>query len=338
MRYVAWAVVGIVALIVAAVAGVLAFDTPAKPKPLASVSDPFAKVDFSDLPAVKTYVARDGVRLRYRAYPGDGDQIVVMIHGSSDDGTGMHVLAKAFRDAGASVYVPVVRGHDGSPRQGDIDYIGQLEDDLADLVAMLRAPHPKASFSLIGFSSGGGYVLRVIGGRDENLFDRFIMISPALPPGAPTIRPNFGGWATVAVPRIVVLSLLNRVGIDWFNGVPIVAFATNPAVKSLTGAYSFRLAVDFGPPPARDYRAALGRSTKPAALLVGGADELFYPDEFAPTLQPGRPDLRVTVVPGVGHVGMTVEPAAVAAVVEAWQAMPGTAIKTSRNIPSAPTR
>jgi hypothetical protein len=46
----------------------------------------------------------------------------------------MHPLAKALRDAGATVYVPVVRGHGFSVPVGDIGYIGQLEHDLADFV------------------------------------------------------------------------------------------------------------------------------------------------------------------------------------------------------------
>ena len=147
---------------------------------------------------------------------------------------------------------------------------------------------------------------------DEKLFNRFIMISPALPPGTPTIRPNTGGWVSVAKPRIVVLAILNRLDIDWFNGLPVVAFATSPKAQNLTSVYSFRLAVDFGAP--RDYLAALGHSTKPAALLVGGADELFFSERFAPLFQAARPDLPVTIVPGIGHIGMTVTPEGIAAV------------------------
>jgi non-heme chloroperoxidase len=316
MRKVLWGFVGFVVLVVAAITGVLAFDAPVKPPPLASVSTPFAEVDFSDLPAVRNYAARDGTALGYRAYEGDGAQTVVLIHGSSDDGGGMHPLAKTLRDAGASVYVPVIRGHHGSGRSGDIDYVGQLDDDLADFVAMLRPLHPDASLSLIGFSSGGGFVVRVIGGADEKLFDRFILISPALPPGAPTIRPGTGGWVGLALPRIVVLAMLNRVGIVWLNGLPIVAFATSPTAPNLTSVYSFRLAVDFGAP--RDYLAGLARSRKPAALLAGGADELFYPERFAPLLTPARPDLRVTIVPDIGHIGMTVSQAGIAAVRKAY--------------------
>jgi hypothetical protein len=72
------------------------------------------------------------------------------------------------------------------------------------------------------------------------------------------------------------------------------------------GAYSYRPPVDFGAP--RDYLAALGRNRKPEALPVGGTDELFYPDSFAPWLRTVRFDLPITIVPGIGHIGMTVAP------------------------------
>src|SRR5271154_4604539 len=248
MRKLLWALVGLAVVVLGGGAAVLAYDAPVKPPPLASISEPFADVDFSDLPIVQTYAARDGTKLGYRVYQGGGAQVVVLIHGSSDDGSGVHALAKSLQDAGATVFVPVLRGHGNFGRSGDIDYIGQLEDDLADFVAVLRPLHPNASFSLIGFSSGGGFVLRVIASPEEKLFDRFIMISPALPPGAPTIRPDTGGWVAIAKPRIIALAMLNRGGIDWFNGLPIVAFATSPSAPHLTSVYSFRLAVDFGAP------------------------------------------------------------------------------------------
>jgi pimeloyl-ACP methyl ester carboxylesterase len=170
----------------------------------------------------------------------------------------------------------------------------------------------------------------VIGRPEAQLFDRFILVSPALPPGAPTLRASAGGtdteppaaapepasakgsWVSLALPRIIALAMLNRAGVDWFNGLPIIAFATSPEATTLTSVYSFRLAVDFGAP--RDYLAALGRSNKPTALLVGGADELFYPDRFAPLLRPVRPDLAITTVPGLSHIGMSLAPEGVAAI------------------------
>jgi non-heme chloroperoxidase len=312
MRRLLWVAASLVVAVFVVLGGVLAFDAPVMP--LSTSSDgPFENVDFGDLPTVQNYGARDGAKLGYRAYKGGGAQVVVLIHGVSDDGRSMHPLANALRDAGASVYVPVVRGHGNSGRRGDINYIGQLEDDLADFVAVLRPIYPDASFSLIGFSSGGSFVLRAIATPDEKLFDRFIMISPGLPQGAPTMRPDAGGeWISVAKKRISALSLLTRIGVDWFNGLPIVAFAPSPKAPSSINVYSYRLAVDFGAPS--DYSIALGRSRKPTALLVGNADELFYSDRFAPLFQPVRPDLQITIVPNIGHIGIVVAPAGIAAV------------------------
>jgi non-heme chloroperoxidase len=88
----------LIVVVLGAFAGLLAFDTPVKPPPLASISNPFAHVDFSDLPVGRTYAGRDGANLGYRAYEGGDAQVVVLIHGSSDDGSGIHPLAKALRD------------------------------------------------------------------------------------------------------------------------------------------------------------------------------------------------------------------------------------------------
>ena len=88
-------VAGLVVVVVAAFAGVVAFNTPSRPPPLASISNPFAAIDFSDLPLQREYRARDGTSLTYRAYPSNGEQIVVLIHGSSGSSMDMHPLAKA---------------------------------------------------------------------------------------------------------------------------------------------------------------------------------------------------------------------------------------------------
>ncbi len=312
MRKLIWAFAAVFVLLALSLAAALMFSVPSKPPVMASVNSPFANVDFSSLPKLETFGARDGAQLGYRLYPGTGASVVVLIHGSSDEGTGLHVLATALQGDGANVYVPEIRGHGRSGTRGDIDTIGQLEDDLSDFVGVIRQQHKDALLSLVGFSSGGGFVLRVLARPVETLFARFVLISPALPYGAPTLRPGTGGWVSVAVPRIVALTLLNRMGVTRFNGLGVVAFATDPAVKHLTDNYSFRLAANFGATP--DYLKAFAATSKPVALLVGGADELFYSDQFAPLFEPLRRDFRVTLVPGVDHINMTLAPQAVAAV------------------------
>ena len=88
---------------------------------------------------------------------------VIAIHGSSSQSASIHPLGKALSAAGIPVYAPDIRGHGATGIRGDIDYAGELDDDIADFVAAVRAQHPNAKLVLMGFSSGGGYALHVGG-------------------------------------------------------------------------------------------------------------------------------------------------------------------------------
>ena len=307
----ALAIVGVVA--VGALAGMIAFGTKPAPPPLASVSDPFKRIDYSDLPPIETFRARDGAALAYRSYPGTGARVAVLIHGSAGGSPGMHVLAKALQAAGVTVYAPDMRGHGASGPHGDIAYIGQLDDDLADLMQSIRVRHPQGAVSLIGFSAGGGFTLRVAGGPYGALFDRYVAIAPALCPGAPTCRPGGDSWVAVYVPRIIALRILGHLGVHWFEGLTVVAFAVQPGMENrLTAAYSARLAASFKAHD--DYVADIRQGSRPIAVLAGRADELFYADRFAEVFHSVRADIPVTIVPGLGHIDMITQPAALAAV------------------------
>jgi pimeloyl-ACP methyl ester carboxylesterase len=224
----------------------------------------------------------------------------------------MNALAKTLSAAGATVYAPDMRGHGESGRRGDIDYIGQLDDDLADLMAVLTPKHPGARFTLVGFSSGGGFTLRMAGGRYGDLFDRYILLAPYLGYDAPSSRHGGGGWAAPYWPRITALAILNRFGIHSFEGLPIVAFARRPDPNEPVPTYSFRLTLSFT--AHRDFRDDLRHVQKPMTLLVGADDDEMFADQYAPLLRSLRDDIPVQVIPGVGHIGLTTEPVALAAI------------------------
>jgi pimeloyl-ACP methyl ester carboxylesterase len=63
----------------------------------------------------------------------------------------------------------------------------------------------------------------------------------------------------------------------------------------------------------RDFRDDFRQVRKPMALLVGSDDEMIA-DAYAPLLRSLRPDIAVQVIPGVGHIGPTTEPTALAAI------------------------
>ena len=217
-------------VVIGAFAAVIAFNAPTAPPVLAAGNSipGIAQWNFAELPKPQTLKARDGAPINYRLYPGRPDRAVVLVHGSSGTDVSMLKLAQALQAAGASVYAISLRGHGGSgTANGDVSYLGQLDDDLADLVKGLGLDKPGMHRTLIGFSSGGGFVLRIAGGQQAGLFDDYLAISPYIGQDSPTNKPNSGGWAGVAVPRIIALSLLDGIGLPWFQGLPAVHFATD---------------------------------------------------------------------------------------------------------------
>lgn len=107
---------------------------------------------------------------------------------------------------------------------GDTSYRDQLDDDLMDFVKAVGLDQGIQK-TLIGFSSGGGFVLRTASGANRQIFDAYLAISPYIAPDSPTTRPASGGWASVAVPRVVALTILDGFG-ALVQGLPVVRFAT----------------------------------------------------------------------------------------------------------------
>jgi alpha-beta hydrolase superfamily lysophospholipase len=308
----------IATLLVLAFASAVAFGGPAKAAPLASVNEPFAKVDFSAVPAASHYPARDGTALAWLHYPAAGAQApngrrIVLVHGSSGRGQSMHVLAQGLAQAGFSVASLDMRGHGDSGPRGHAAYVGQLEDDVEDF--MKAVPHAGPS-TLLGFSSGGGFALRLAGGSRQQLFDRYVLLAPFLRHDAPTNKPGNDHWAAVGLPRMIALTVLNRFGVDAWGDLPVLNFALDEAASPfLTPSYSFTLATAFG--PGADYRDDVRNARGDVRLVAGSADELFDAPRYAEVLAAAGRAVPVTLVPGVNHIGLTLEPAAVAAVVRA---------------------
>ena len=309
-------IAALILLVAGGLAAAIAFGGPGQLPPL-SQSNPFEGADFSRLPAVERFAARDGARLVYRTYGQDTASVrstVVLIHGSSSRSDRMHLLAMGLAAAGHVVHALDIRGHGESGVKGQIAYIGQLEDDLEDFMSAVR---PSGRKSLVGFSAGGGFALRFAGDTRRGLFDNYLLLAPLLGPRASTYRPAGGGWASVGVPRIVAVSVLDSLGISTFNGLPVVIFALRPEFQDvLTPYYSLALARNFG--PHLNYRGDIAAVSQPMEVLVSDGDEQFYPERFSSEFAAARRKVPVSIVPGVGsHVGLTLAPVAIQAAVSA---------------------
>jgi non-heme chloroperoxidase len=306
--------IGLLVLVAIIPVAVIAFDAPISPPAMASMARSLGRINVADVPAPRQFQARDGASLQYYAYPAEPDKIAVLVHGTASPGASMHALAEALRAAGVTTYVLDIRGHGGSGRRGDIDYIGQIDDDLADFVAQLGPTRSGETRTLVGFSGGAGFSIRFAGGPYGLLFDRYVFLSPIFP-GAPTWRPNAGGWTNIALPRIVAITWLDRLGIHWFDGLDVISYAVSPGMmQPVTASYSYRLSMNFG---GRGYETYLKNIRRPAAVLVGAADEQVVADQFAPLLQRPGVSIPVTIVPNMRHADIIAAPVALQAVVRA---------------------
>ena len=300
--------------------GLIATNRPITQKPRAGLD--FTDVLTQDLSAViapKAITMRDGYALPVRDY-GTTDEprpLIILVHGSGWHGMQFDGLARSLKGQ-AHVLVPDLRGHGETPeRRGDVDYIGQFEDDLADLITAKAAAGQK--IVLLGHSSGGGLVVRFAGGAHGAMIDHAILLAPFLKHNAPTTRDNSGGWAHVLTRRIVGLSMLNGFGITALNHLPIIQFQMpaealeGPLGHTATLAYSYRLNASFA--PRAKYLADIAALPN-FTLIVGAKDEAFVADQYEPLMAPVTGKGRYLVIPEVTHLPIVDAPETLSAIQE----------------------
>jgi alpha-beta hydrolase superfamily lysophospholipase len=265
-------------------------------------------IDYAGLPELKSFTARDGTQLAYRYYPAQSDKILILLHGAAWHSKYFLPLAEFISSEGlAQVYTPDLRGHGLTPkRRGDLDYIGQFEDDLADLIAIIQKDNPKAMLIMGGHSSGGGLAVRFAGSRYGRQADAYLLMSPYLKYNAPTTRPNSGGFAMSNTGRIAGLVMLNNIGIRWFNDMTVIKF--NMPEKARHGtetlSYSYRLMTAYAP---HDYTKDLRAITQPLLVIAGTKDESMVCDQYEPVISQYTA-ARVKQLEGVSHMGIVVCP------------------------------
>lgn len=312
-----WALcaVGGVALILAAMIA-----TPLeRPPEMRSVSDSAKGIDWSTLPALERFQARDGTWIGFRHYVASGPATgrgAIFIHGSSgSSGTVNHALTHAIASRGVETWALDIRGHGGSGTRGDIGYVGQLEDDLVDFVAQVRKTAPELPLTLIGHSAGAGFSLRVAATPImQDMFVRTVLLAPYLGYDAPTNKPHAGGWANFDLPRFLGLAALRKLGIDCCSQLPVLALAVPASsARYLVSTYSDRLTRNFA---TRGYRIDLPATTHPITVFGGAEDEMMISDKYAETVQAIKPSLDVKIIDGINHMGIVTNPKAISVIAE----------------------
>ena len=248
---------------------------------------------------------RDGSEIFSRIYNSENKDVLILIHGSGSESRYLASLADSIAKAKiATVLTPDLRGHgENNGKRGDIDFIGQLENDIEDLIEFSKQNLGAKKIILAGHSSGGGLVLRFIGNPKNIKVDKAIMLAPYLGYDAPTVKPNSGGWVTVALKRIIGLSMLNNIGIKMFNGLPVLFFNRPESMndKLQVPSYSFRMTINFTP---KNYKDDVKNINIPCLVLVGKQDESFYPERFKIAFEPADKFVKTEILDNTNHLSL----------------------------------
>jgi alpha-beta hydrolase superfamily lysophospholipase len=287
----------------------------------------------SDLEVRKIYqehqfTMRDGTHLFARHFPSESELTILLIHGVASDSSEFDRSAKLLQEAtSATIFALDLRGHGQSEgERGDVDYIGQYEDDVADVIAEIRAGAPNGRLVLAGHSMGGGIALRFAQIDNAPPVDGHLLFAPHLGANAPTlpaVDPEGGetdgsaAFIQLHIPRIIGLTMLNTVGIRAFNGMGTLFFNL-PSESARVRTYSYRAMVNSAP---TDYAASLTAVAQPLLVIVGSNDEAFVAEEFEPAVSQYS-DGDVVVIVGETHNGIIENEMAIAAA-QNWLRMNG---------------
>lgn len=69
--------------------------------------------------------------------------------------------------------------------------------------------------------------------------------------------------------------------------------------------------------PHDEYRGDIRGSHQPMRIVAGSEDELFYGSRYAGVFSDAGKPVPVTLVPGVNHMGLTLDPLAMPAIIDA---------------------
>lgn len=233
---------------------------------------------YRDLPPLSTFKARDGETLSYRLYGHSERNLMLLLHGSSGHGANLDGFAKEMAK-GATVCVPTMRGHYKSgSRPGTCSYVGQLEDDLADLVSHLNAQGYQHK-SIVGFSSGGSLAIRFSGGKHGNLVDRYALLAAVVPAYKPLTRPG-SNWVRVNYIRIPFLVIANMLGITWFNQAKVISFNRPRSRNDGTETLSYSYNLLFSMNPRFDYMHDIASIDGRSIVIGGRNDECLLVDAY----------------------------------------------------------
>lgn len=249
----------------------------------------------------RSFLARDGMRLAYDEFSPEQATTAcfIFLHGSTYNARRYANIAKALCAKGFKACLLNWRGHGESQGQpGDVRYVGQLEDDLADMIGHIKPKNEMGDILIGGHSAGAVVCLRYIDKYGCDDIKGLSIVSPAINGPLETVRFSQPSsvWqykltyfrASKPIEPIPEAALQHapilNMGAFWlaklvpfFRHKPILRFPASERLAKLEGrvldySYNLMLSCDINA-----YPKAFNKITVPVLLLVGENDEVIHP-------------------------------------------------------------
>jgi alpha-beta hydrolase superfamily lysophospholipase len=265
-------------------------------------------ISAADTRASHQFTARDGSVLVAKRHGPATDKVILLLHGVASNQSHMLLPAEMLSEASDLEVIALdLRGHglsDG-PRN-DVDYIGQYEDDVEDVIRALKAEAPGRTVILAGHSMGGGIAMRYALKDDAPKPAAYLLFAPNFGEG-PTegggaSEEEPGGTPSVVhfdLPRMIGQVMMNVAGIHAFDREPILYFNFPPQVQ----AYSYRAVMSGQPIRPQTSDKALQAIDVPLLVVVGENDEVFNAAAFEGVIS-ANSDGKTKLIAGENHVSI----------------------------------
>lgn len=259
------------------------------------------------------FTVRDKRKIFAYQFPKKSENTIVLIHGVASTAYLYNKTAGLLQEATqGEIFAIDLRGHGKSEgKAGDVDYINQYVDDLADIIKEIRKEKPNGKIIIAGHSMGGGVALNYALQNNKTKVDGYLFFapllghnSPAIPQTPPTETSEAEPFMKIHFTRIIGLKMFNEIGNHSLDSLPVLFFNL-PETMPLR-AYSHRANLSMAP---EDYKEGLKSINVPTLILIGSKDEAFNSEATKKAVSENS-KANIQIIEGLTHNGIKHSPQA----------------------------
>ena len=250
---------------------------------------------------------RDKKKIFAYRFPKKSDNTIILIHGVASTGYLYNKTAGLLQEATqAEIFAIDLRGHGKSDGEdGDVDYINQYADDLADIIKTIRKQKPNGKIIISGHSMGGGVALNYAMLRNKTQIDGYLLFAPLLGHNSPDIQQtpptktdSIEPFMKIHIARIIGLKMFNEIGNHSHNSLPVLFF--NLPENMPLRKYTYRANMSMAP---EDYKEGLKAINVPMLVLIGSKDEAFNVEAMKKSVSENS-QAKIEIIEGATHNGI----------------------------------